>query len=85
MQIICNTSAEEIIIIISVGSCVMCAVYAFRIADEGLFVRKILRNVCSNNYFGYFSVIPPTLCEWMWRQRHRHLDKFDKVLADITT
>ena len=23
------------------------------------------------------------LCEWMWRQRHRNLDLFDQILADI--
>ena len=23
------------------------------------------------------------LCEWVWRQRHRNLDLFDQILADI--
>ena len=35
-------------------------------------------------YFGrYFSVIPPPPPPPPTSQRHRHLDKFDKVLADI--
>ena len=43
---------------------------------------------CFNPVYKQYKVLfcyppPPTLCEWMWRQRHRHLDKFDKVLADI--
>ena len=29
------------------------------------------------------AMLDSYLCEWMWRQRHRQLDKFDKILADI--
>ena len=29
------------------------------------------------------TMLDSYLCEWMWRQRHKQLDKFDKILADI--
>ena len=29
------------------------------------------------------TMLDSYLCEWMWRQRHKQLDKFDKILVDI--
>ena len=31
------------------------------------------------------NMLESYLCEWMWRQRHRNIDMFDQVLANIVT